>query len=264
MYAKAQAGSRWEMSRRRFAGLPVSHESEIGRPRYPKRLKNLVQGQLDVRVEPIYSFISVATATALAYDTFFITPQGQAYTGAGAGAAVRLTAWHTTMIQPGVMDAPKKMLVKAISIIYESNTNPLDANAVSFAYLFTFNTLNKQFWQGHGHGLPAGGGVFSSGGTTAAAALSTANGWPDSHNIALITDDAPDIPGYPAPPPITGVLLETSQPFNLTADPTQVSTVAGVSGAAAVYTTQAAGATPPGTGLLIWCYFHGLTLVAVV
>jgi hypothetical protein len=77
--------------------------------------------------------------------------------------------------------------------------------------------------------------------------------------VAPITDGVPDIPGYPPITPITGVLLEQQQPFQVIVDPTQT--------AATVYTTQnsstgiAGYATP---GLIAWIYLEGLMLVAVV
>ena len=75
--------------------------------------------------------------------------------------------------------------------------------------------------------------------------------------MAPITDDVPDIPGYPPITPITGVLLEQQQPFGVTVDPTQTG--------AAAYTTNntaPAGVTP--SGINAWIYLEGIQLVAIV
>ncbi len=250
------------ISKSRFGSLPKMHESEVGRPHNVRRLKNAgVQGQLDVRVEPIYDYWRVLAATALRTETLFTKPQGTPYTPQG-GTTITLTQFHTTMVQSGVMDAPKKMLVKALSFIPWPNTNITDLNNILIQYLVTFSTLQKQFWQGMPMMLPAGGGPFIGGVgslTAPASSIGTANGWPDAHNLALITDDVPDIPGYTPPPPITGVLLETSQPFNVVIDPTQTGS--------AVYTTDTTTGVVvgvPGVGVQAHFYLNGLTLVAVV
>jgi len=244
----------------RFASLPNMQASEVGYPSFTSRIKNLVQGQLDVRVEPIYDWWQVAVATALRVETLFSVPQGSPYTPAG-GAVLTKTLFHTTQVQNGVMAAPSKMLVKAISVVTYPNIVPIDLNGGLTNYLLSFNTLLKQFWQGSPLMLPAGGGPFVSGVgnlTAGTSGLSTTNGWPDANNIAVITDDTPNIPGYQPPPPITGVLLETSQPFTVVVDPTQT-------GAATYVTaTTASNVSMVSSGWTAWCYLHGLTLVAVV
>jgi hypothetical protein len=242
--------------------LRVMSEHEIGRPHGRMRLKNIVQGQLDARVQPLYDFFSVAVNTAVRAETLFTIPFGQQYTGAGAGAAIIKTFFHTNLLTSGALDAPKKLLVKNISLMGRPDMSPLDINALAGQYLITFSTLGKQFWIGHGQKLPAGGGTFVSGFATLTAPqaqFSTANGWPSGNNTAPITDGVPDIPGYPPITPITGVLLEQQQPFQVVCDPTQT--------AAAVYTTQNSTTTIPGVvsvGILAWIYLEGITLVAVV
>lgn len=246
----------------RFASLPVMHEHEVGRPHRRRRLTNIVQGQLNVRVDPIYDFWSVAVNTAVRLETLFTIPQGSQYTGAGAAGAIIKTVYHTNMVMQGVLDAPKKLLVKNISVLTRPDMSPLDVNAVVGQHVVTFNTLGKNFWQGHAVKLPGGGGAFVSGFATLTAPqaqFSTANGWPSASNMALITDDVPDIPGYAPPPPITGVLLETSQPFFVTVDPTLTQ--------ATIYTTQNSVTTIPGVvsiGVNAWVYLEGIKLVAVV
>jgi hypothetical protein len=261
---QSQTSSRFapRSSSHRRVALRTMSEHEIGRPHGRMRLKNIVQGQLDARVQPLYDFFSVAANTAVRAETLFTIPFGQQYTGAGAGAAIIKTFFHTNLLTSGALDAPKKLLVKNISLMGRPDMTVLDINALVGQYLVTFSTLGKQFWIGHGQKLPAGGGAFASGAATFTAPqaqISTANGWPTAQNVAPITDGVPDIPGYPPITPITGVLLEQQQPFQVVCDPTQT--------AAAVYTTQNGVTTVPGylsVGIQAWIYLEGITLVAVV
>lgn len=248
----------------RFNRVPlrVMEEHEVGRPHGRMRVKNIVQGQLDARVQPLYDFFSVAANTAVRAETLFTIPFGQQYTGAGAGGAIIKTFFHTNLLTSGALDAPKKLLVKNVSLMPRPDMSPDDNNALIGQYLITFSTLGKQFWIGHGQKLPAGAGGFVSGfGTLTApnSVFSSANGWPSGQNVSPITDGVPDIPGYPPITPITGVLLEQQQPFQVVCDPTQT--------AATIYTTQNSVTTKPGivsVGVQAWIYLEGITLVAVV
>jgi hypothetical protein len=250
--------------RARFARLPKLQEHEVGRPHSTMRLRNIVAGQLDVRVDPIYDFFGVTASTNCVATNLFLIPWGQQYTITGAGSPITKTFYHTNLVSNGgSMPAPQKMLVKNISVVPRPDMHPADVNALAGQYVFTFSTLGKEYWQGHGLKLPGGGGAFISGlayaGTGSAAAesvFSTSNGWPTAQNVAPITDDVPDVPGYAPPPPITGVLLETSQPFNVNADPTLT--------AATVYAAAATANGFTATGFNVWVYLEGLKLVAVV
>jgi hypothetical protein len=240
--------------------LRILSEHEIGRPRGRHRLKNIVQGQLDARVQPLYDFFSVASNTAVRAEVLFSIPFGQAYTGAG-GSAINKTLYHTNLKSAGALDAPKKLLVKNISLVNRPDVAPLDVNALGGQYILNFTTLGKQFIVAHGQKFPGGcgtwvGGTFTQAAAASATAFSAANGWPSSQNTAPITDGVPDIPGYPPITPITGVLLEQQQPFDVTVDPTQT--------AATVYTTATAIAGVPANGIIAWVYLEGITLVAVV
>lgn len=257
---QSQTSSRFAPRGRKVA-LRTMSEHEIGRPHGRMRLKNIVQGQLDARVQPLYDFFSVAITTAVRAETLFTIPFGQQYTGAG-GAAINKTLFHTNLLTSGALDAPKKLLVKNISLMGRPDMSVPDINALAGQYLVTFSTLGKQFWIGHGQKLPAGGGAFASGAATFTAPqaqISTSNGWPTAQNVAPITDGVPDIPGYPPITPITGVLLEQQQPFQVICDPTLT--------AATIYTTQNSVTTVPGyvsVGVQAWIYLEGITLVAVV
>jgi hypothetical protein len=236
-------------------------EHEIGRPHGRMRLKNIVQGQLDARVQPLYDFFSVPVNTPVRAETLFTIPFGQQYTPPTA-TAFQKTLYHTNLLNSGSLDAPKKLLVKNISLMGRPDVSIDDMNALAGQYVCQFNTLGKQFWIGHGQKLPAGAGVFASGIATLTApqsAYASANGWPTGQNVAPITDGVPDIPGYPPITPITGVLLEQQQPFQVIVDPTLTQ--------GTIYTTQNSTTTKPGivsVGVIAWVYLEGITLVAVV
>jgi hypothetical protein len=254
----ATSSRRAESTRFNRVPLRVMSEHEIGRPHGRMRLKNIVQGQLDARVQPLYDFFSVAVTTAVRVETLFTIPFGQQYTGAG-GAAINKTFFHTNLLTSGALDAPKKLLVKNISLMTDTRMWPTDQNSLCSLYLVTFSTLGKQFWIGHGQKLPAGGGACISGAATFTAPqaqFATSNGWPSGQNVAPITDGVPDIPGYPPITPITGVLLEQQQPFSVVVDPSQT--------AATIYTTFTPTAGLVGVGIIAWIYLEGIQLVAVV
>jgi hypothetical protein len=246
---------------KRFARLRVMDASEVGKPHRRMRLQNIVQGQLDVRVDPLYDFFSVPINTAVVLENLFTIAFGQMYTPP-TGTAFAKTLYHTNSTNPNSLDAPKKLLVKNISLVPRPDTAPDDNNALIGQYLVTFQTLGKEFWQGHGLKLPGGGGGFVSGFASLTApqsAFSCSNGWPYAGNCAVITDDVPEIPGYAPPPPITGVLLETNQPFGVTVDPTQTK--------GTIYTTANGSTTKAGilgVGINAWVYLEGIKLVAVV
>lgn len=235
-------------------------ERELGKPHSRVRMRNYVAGQLDVRVDPIYDFASTAINTAVGADNLFSIPLNGQYTIRG-GATIPKTIYHTNLVIQNSLDAPRKMLVKNIALVSRSDMSPLDLNALTGQAIVTFSVLGKEMWRSIGMKAPAGGGAFFSGAATFTAPqaqFSSANGWPSAQNMALITDDVPDIPGYAPPPPITGVLIETAIPFLVTVDPTLT--------AATVYTTQNSTTTIPGlvsVGWYYWIYLEGVQLVAI-
>jgi len=233
---------------------------ELGRPHGKLRMRNYVAGQLDVRIDPIYDFASTAANTATAADNLFAIPLNGAYTIRG-GATINKTLYHTNLVLPNSLDAPRKMLVKNIALVSRSDMTIADLNALTGQTLVTFNVLGKEMWRSLGMKAPAGAGAFASGGATFTAPqaqFSSANGWPSAQNMALITEDVPDIPGYAPPPPITGVLIETAIPFGVSVDPTLTG--------ATVYTTANGVTTVPGylsVGWYYWIYLEGVQLVAI-
>jgi hypothetical protein len=246
-------------------GFPVHlrrmTEDEIGRPHGRHRVKNLVQGQMDARVQPLYDIVQVAINTATVAATFFTIPWGQSFTPTGGAATIK-TYYHTNLKASGALPSPEKFLVKNICLMNRPDMSVADTNALVGQSLVKFNTLGKDFWIGHGQKLPGGAGAFASGAatfTSPQAQISTANGWPSAQNACPITDPVPDIPGYPPITPITGVLLEQAQPFELTLDPTLTG--------ATVYTTANSTTTVPGyvsVGWIAWIVFEGIRLVAIV
>lgn len=247
---------------KRVAQLRIVDEHEVGRPHQPLRLQNIVQGQLDVRVDPLYDVYIVPVNTAVTKQTLFGIPLNNPYTPPTA-TTFNKTLFHTNLVQANMLDAPKKMLVKNISVVPRSDMSPADLNALISQFYVEFDTLQKEYWGGHAQKLPGGAGGFVSGlssaGMTGNAVFSVANGWPSATNVAPITEDVTAIPGYEPPPPITGVLLETNQPFNVTFDPTLT--------AGTIYTTQNSTTTNagvPSIGIYAWCYLEGLKLVAIV
>jgi len=241
--------------------LRVMEESEVGRPHGRQRVKNIVQGQMDARVQPIYDIVQVAVNTAVVFSQIFTIPFGQSFTPTGGAATVK-TLWHTNLKASGALPSPEKFLVKNIAVMPRPDMSVLDTNALVGQYLAKFNTLGKDFWIGHAQRLPGGAGTFASGVATFTAPqaqVATANGWPSGQNTAPITDPVPDIPGYPPITPITGVLLEQAQPFEFSMDPTLTG--------ATVFTTQNSTTTVPGytsVGIIAWVVFDGIRLVAIV
>ena len=246
---------------------------EVGRPHNRLMRANVgIPNVLDARVDPQWDYFSVAKNTATVSVRMFTIPQGQQYTPTG-GTALTKNQWHTSLQgQGGVFPAPIKLLVKDISFICDPNIVPTDLNNSILNYYIRFDVMNKEFWQGHMQKLPGGGGAFFSanqlvGGGTALTGpsqsfFSSANGWPTAENYSPLCADAPgasDAQGNPLPP-ITGVLIESGQPFVVIADPT-------LAGAGTGFTTTNLSVLGQGylsPGITWFCYLEGITLVAVV
>jgi hypothetical protein len=260
----ARNTSRYES---RYAHLPVLEEKEVGRPKFHGFRKNpIVAGQLEYLVQPIYDFYGVAVATQVTKQQLFATAIGTSYTPAG-GAAFTKTEYHTNLVQNGMLDAPKKFLVKAPATILRSDVAPADANLFVGTTQFDLSISGKLYWQSLVSKTPAGAGVFAGGAavTTAVATsqtlMSTSNGWPTAQNVASITDPMPQIPGLDPMEAVLGQLIEQNQNFSVILDPT----IAGV----AAFTTIAAlaGAATGGvfgTGINAHVYLEGLLARAIL
>ena len=248
----------------RFAQCREISEREVGRPRLESLRKNpIIAGQLEYLVQPIYDFYGVAVATAVTKQSLFAQPVGASYTPAGGTAYVK-TLYHTNLVQPGMLDAPKKMLVKAISIIIRGDAAPQDGVSFLGQTLAQLQISGKDYWTGLVSKCPQGGGPFSnnistqtlaSGGTMSNA---FSNGYPHAMNVNTITDDMPQVPGLPAMDPILGQLIEQQQNFFVTLDPT-------LTGASAFSTLASAPSTQfVGEGLNVHAYLEGVLMRAVL
>lgn len=249
----------------KFARCREIEEREIGNPKPHLSLRKnpIVAGQLEYLVQPIYDYYAVAVATPLSKQSLFSLPIGQLYIPTG-GVGFAKTIYHTNLVQAGMLDAPKKMLVKAPATVVHSNTAPQDLTNFIDTTFFELDISGKPYWQSIVSKTPAGAGAFTqnistqtlvAGGTMANAA---SNGWPYSHNVATITDPMPQIPGLDVMEPIMGQLIEQNQNFVVVLDPT-------ITGVAPITTLAAA---PPtqfvGTGLTAHVYLEGVLARAIL
>ena len=248
----------------RFANCRAIEEKEVGCPRLEMLRKNpIIAGQLEYLVQPIYDFYGVAVATAVTKQSLFAQPIGASYTPSG-GAAFIKTLYHTNLVQPGMLDAPKKMLVKAISVIVRNDAGAQDLVSFLGQTLAQLQISGKDYSTTLVSKLPAGGGPFGTfpstqtlagGGTMANIG---ANGYPHALNAYTITDEAPQVPGLPPMDPILGQLIEQQQNFFVTLDPT-------LTGSAAFTTLAASPSTQfVGTGLNVHVYLEGVLMRAVL
>lgn len=248
----------------RFAACREITEREVGHPRLESLRRNpIIAGQLEYLVQPVYDFYGVAVATAVTKQSLFATPIGSSYTPSG-GAAFIKTLYHTNLVQPGMLDAPKKLLVKAISVILRNDIDVHDLNSFVGLTLAQLQISGKDYWTSLVSKCPAGGGSFAfvmstqtlaAGGTIGG---SGSNGYPHAMNVNSITDEAPQVPGLPPMDPILGQLIEQQQNFFVVLDPT-------ISGAAAFTTSAAAPATQfVGTGINCHVYLEGVLMRAVL
>jgi hypothetical protein len=239
-------------------------EREVGRPKlHSLRTNPIVAGQLEYLVQPIYDFYGVAVATVVTKQQLFAQPIGAQYTPSG-GAAFIKTLYHTNLVQPGMLDAPKKMLVKAIALITRSDIAPSDLASFVGLSLCQLTISGKDYWTSLVSKAPAGAGAYgtymstqtlAAGGTMANLG---SNGWPSAQNVATITDPMPQIPGLDAMEPIMGQLIEQNQNFALIIDPT-------LTGAAAFTSLAAAPATQfVGTGINVHAYLEGVLARAIL
>jgi hypothetical protein len=259
---KSRTASRYES---RYAHLPVMEEKEVGRPRLRNwRTNPIVAGQLEYLVQPIFDFYGIAVATQVTKQQLFATAIGQPYTPTGGAQFVK-SAYHTNLVQNGMLDAPKKYLVKAPATILRSDVNAGDANSFVGTTQFDLFISGKNYWSSLVSKTPAGAGVFGSGAAATTVAATTqsftaiSNGWPSAQNVATITDPIPQIPGLDPMEPILGQLIEQNQNFAVILDPT----IAGV----AAFTTAAAAPAAgqfPGTGLNVHVYLEGVLARAIL
>lgn len=234
-------------SHARRQALPEILPAELGRPRF--RYRNpIMSGFLEGITQAIYDIYAVALNTATIRLVMFQVPQGNTYSLGGVTSFVKTIA-HTSMVQNGVLEAPKKHIVRAISVATEGNVvgNDLEKFLKTFVQ---FNVNSKSYQDTLVERCPAGGGPFASMMGTFAATNGfslTANGWPDTRNTYTLA--------------YGGVPIEQQQNFNVIIDPT-ISNVA-----AAAFTTantvSAPGTPIAGTGIFAHVYLDGILFRAV-
>ena len=244
----------------RFDRCNAIEEREVGKPKLHMLRKNpIVAGQLEYLVQPLYDFYAVAVATAVTKQQLFAQPIGAQYTPSG-GSAVTKTLYHTNLVQPGMLDAPKKFLVKAVAVVLRSDVGPQDLNSFIGQTLAQLTISGKDYWTALVSKCPAGAGGFWTGVSPTAATLgsSASNGWPTAQNVATITDPMPQIPGLDPMEPILGQLIEQNQNFSVVLDPT-------LTGSAG-FTTLAASPTTifVGTGINLHVYLEGVLARAIL
>lgn len=249
----------------RFARCLEISENEIGNPKPHLSLRRnpIVAGQLEYLVQPIYDFYAVAVATALSKQSLFSLPIGQTYTPTG-GVPFSKTVYHTNLVQAGMLDAPKKMLVKAPATVVRGDIAPQDLALFIGETFFELDISGKPYWQSIVSKTPAGAGPFWQGISTqtlvagGTMASSGSNGWPSAQNVASITDPMPQIPGLDVMEPIMGQLIEQNQNFVVILDPT-------ISGVPAATTLPTAPATQfVGTGVNSHVYLEGVLARAIL
>jgi len=232
-------------TRRVFESLPVLSERESLRPHFRHR-NPIVPGVLEVITQGSYDYYEVAAGTAVTVQTLFAIAQGGQYTPAG-GTAFQKLKFHTSLTQNSQLEAPNKLMVKALSADFRGDIAPSDANQMLFNTLVTFNVNGKDYENIQLLRLPGGGGVAGPAvifQTTAANASYSAlsNGYQQADAIFQLEGD--------------GVQIEQQQTFKVILDPTQVQ-----SGA---FTTAAAAGTTFGTGVKIIFTLDGLLSRAVL
>lgn len=236
-------------AQQRVSHLPVLEAFDLGRPRL--RMRNpIMAGYLEGITQAIYDVYAVALATATVKLTLFSVPQGQNYNFGGVTSFTK-TAAHTSMLQAGVLEAPKKHIVRAISVMPQGNTVPADLQAFLITHL-SFQVNQKSYQEAAIARLPGGGGSFCAGvaGTFTAPQgwqAGTSNGWPDTRNTYSLA--------------YGGVPIEQQQNFAVIIDPT----ISGVSAAAFTTAAAAVTATNPvaGVGIFALVYLDGTLFRAV-
>jgi hypothetical protein len=244
----------WRPSWRNLEQISVH---EVGRPRLRKS-NPIYAGNLEGITQALYDIYFLAVATAAPKLTMFSNPVGQVYNFGGVTAFAK-TFNHTNLTQPGMLEAPNKHIIRAISVYVQglqgatTNANggplcnPIDMTNLAATY-FQFNINRKSYQDTIVGRLPAGGGVTINGSvsnTTAAtttAMIQGVNGWQVRDNTYALA--------------YGGVPLEQAQNFNAIIDPTAA--------AGGAWTSCAANLAPViGTGISAWVIFDGTLFRAV-
>jgi hypothetical protein len=261
---------RKKLTAKRFSHLQEIEAHEIGRPHF--RFKNPLAGGLgDFVVQPEWDFYGIAASTACVQQTLFSIPQGQNFTITG-GATFAKTLQTTSMQLNAQLQPPERLLVRGIQVFLDNTMNQGDVAKAVSQILLNFNVSTKSFFVTNLLAkLPAGGGGWAQQfGATAATTIIgvVGNGIPNEHQGYAVT--APGAQGFSATgdpneiamstfPQIDGILIAQQQAFKVVVDPTLAAHIA-----AAGFSTAAAGAVPPGTGLNMFVHLEGTKARAVL
>ena len=206
--------------------LPILGSREIGRPKY-RRSNPIIEGKLYQFRQPFFDYYGVTVATALTRQVLFTIPIGQAFTPSGGAAFVK-SAWHTNMVQSGVLPSPQKFFAKSISLQVRQDIFLDDARRFLWDTLLNFVISQRSYGTFQVFKSPGGGGVFGS------SSGIVGNGYPTRDNQFAFVGEL-------------GETIEQQQNFNVTLDPTQVIDAA----SAGVFTTIATAAGGQGVNVLV-------------
>jgi hypothetical protein len=237
----------WEASRK----LQKLLAEEVGRPHF--RTSNpIFAGNLEGITQALYDIYFVLANTLFPKVTMFSNPVGSVYAFGGITAFAK-TYNHTNLNQAGMLEAPNKHIVRAISVYVTCNqavlaaaggglVNPIDLAILQSLYC-QFNVNRKPYQDTIIGRLPSGGGIEITGATAAPAGIggTATNGWPIANNTYTLAHG--------------GVALEQAQNFNFIIDPTQAS--------ASQSTSTAAAGGYPSNGIGAWVFFDGTLFRAV-
>jgi hypothetical protein len=250
------------LTAKKYAHLEELSAHEIGRPHF--RLKNMiVSGLGDFVVQPDWDGYFVAAATATVQQTLFAIARGNPFTITG-GATFTKTAQTTSMVKSNELQAPERLLVRAITVYLDNQMNQGDTAAFLSQTLVDFQISTKSFLQlGLAGKAPAAGGAWAQQfGATAAATIIgvTGNGLPsERQGYSLCAPEASGQKPEESFPSIEGILISQQQAFRVIVDPTLAAHVA-----AAGFTTAAAAAVPAGIGVRAFVYLEGTKARAVL
>jgi hypothetical protein len=249
---------------KRYAHLPRLEAHEVGRPKF--RLRNpIASGLGDFIVQPIWDYYGAAVGTPVVLQRLFTIPQGQNVTITG-GATFAKTPQTTTMTLNAQLEAPQRLLVRAVSVLLDNQVHQNDLTQFVNQTLLIWNISTKAFLTIPVVKCPAGGGAWSmsiQGAPGTAVAIGSTitnngNGFPtalDGYSVV-----APGAPGFPT---IEGVLIEQQQAFNVVLDPTLAAHKQ-----ATGFTTAAAAGTAAipqlGTGIHAFVFLEGTLVRAVL
>lgn len=242
----------WEPSWRR-PGAALLPE-EVGRP-HLRRENPIYAGNLEGITQALYDIYAVTTDTALPSLTLFQNPAGQTY-GFG-GLSFAKTFDHTNLTQAGMLEAPNKHIMRAISFFVmgvpaasggNSMVHPEDLSQL-LSVSFQLNINRKSYQDTIIGRVPAGGGIhlqgslaiYDQGAATVDGFQTATNGWPTRDNTYALA--------------YGGIPLEQAQNFNVVINPllsnATLTTVNGTVGGIA------------GTGIFCWAFLDGTLFRAV-